>query len=678
MVQSAVRHEKPTEFVHLMRENVEVIPPAFGPTGADPAAAEEAKKLQRHRWKVLVGTFLLVFAGSMIWIWSRPAIYQSQAIIHFSYPQQLGQELSTIPVEQITLNQQRLTSFRVLESVSEQLRDARGLQVSPEQLSNLLSTEAQTESRIINLYATGQDAGVLHPVLSEWLNLYLAMLNLETVSDTAEELDIGADKLASLEAKIIDQRLLVEAFAEQHNIVSIERDENRTLNKITGLSASLDQADAELAASIAQLAAVENAEAQGEVLTHPDDAVQLNEIRSQIRALQVEMADLAERYTPEYMNLDPEIVGKQRALEKLQQELLTLEKDSQRRYTQESRRAVETARQNGDQLNQQLLELNKQAQEFNKQLSAYDRELESLSQLEEQAQILKNQMVEKEVQRPFEARINVLEEPFVPQYPIGPAYLRDSMIAFGAATAVAIGALLLFSFVVRQKQPAATLTSYTVVPPRPALNPASDPALTLQQQAQLGMQAPQARLEQTGVAEPVAQPLRLISREDCQHLYAGANRIGKVAIALSLNGVSPSELQTMPVSAVDLDNQCLHVPGSYARTLVLPPAIAGILQEVLDPALETIWPEHMDLHQLDQLMVNAAHDAGLAFPEQFSVAVLRHCYLTYLVTQGARLNDLEQVAGYINPAELGQYRSVNRRGDAVELSELQTGFPLDW
>ena len=675
---SAVRHEKPTEFVHLMRENVEVIPPAFGPSGTDQAAAEEAKKLQRHRWKVLVGTFLLVSAGAMIWIWSRPAIYQSQAIIHFTYPQQLGQELSTVPVEQITLNQQRLTSFRVLESVSEQLRDARGLDVSPEQLSALLSTEAQTETRIINLYATGLDSGILQPVLSEWLNLYLAMLELETVSDTAEELDIGADKLANLEEKIIDQRLLVEAFAEEHNIVSIERDENRTLNKIKGLSASLDKADADLAASIAQLASVEDAAARGELLTHPADANQLNGIRGRIRSLQAEMADLAERYTPEYMNLDPAIVGKRRALVKLQQDLVSLEKDSQQRHIRDSQRAVETARQNGDQLNLQLLELNKQAQEFNKQLSAYNRELESLSQLEEQAQVLKNQMVEKEVQRPYEARINVLEDPFVPQYPIGPAYLRDSLIALGASAAVAIGALLLFSFVVRQKQPAATVTSYTVVPPRPALDPASDPALALQQQAQLGVQAPQARLGQATSTDTPAQALRLISQTDCQQLYAGANRVGKIAIALSLNGVSPTELQAMPTDAVDLENQCLHVPGTYARTLRLPPPVAGILQETVNPELGSIWPEAMDLHQLDQLMVNAAHDAGLAFPEQFSVAVLRHCYLTYLVSQGARLNDLEQVAGYINPAELGQYRSVNRRGEVVELSELQTVFPLDW
>ena len=661
-----------------LRENVEVIPPMFGSSGTDQAAAEEAKKMQRHRWKVLVGTFLLVFVGAMAWIWSRPAIYQSQAIIHFTYPQQLGQDLSTVPVEQITLNEQRLTSFRVLESLSEQLRDARGLSVSPEQLSELLSTQAQTDTRIINLFATGLDANLLEPVLSEWLDLYLAVLALETESDTAEELDIGEDKLASLEEKIIDQRLLVEAFAEEHNIVSIERDENRTLNQIKGLSASLDRADAELADATARLASAQEAANRGELFTHPADANRINNLRNRINSLEAELTDLAERYTPEYMNLDPAIVGKKRNLTKFQQQLAELVEESQRRHIVDSQRAVETARTKGNQLNQQLLDLNKQAQEFNKQLGAYNRELQALSQLEEQAQVLQNQMVEKEVQRPYEARINVLESPFVPLYPIGPAYWRDSLIALGAAGGTAVGALLLFSFVVRQKQPAATVTSYTVVPPRPALDPASDPALALQQQAQLGMQAPAARLEHAPGSGVQPQSLRLLSQQDCQLLYDGANRSGKVAMALCLNGVSPTELAALSADSLDAESHSLHLSGAYARTLVLPEPVVSALVAMASAEQASIWPEPMDQAHLDQLMINAAHDAGLAFPDQLSIAVIRHSYLTYLVSQGARLNDLEQVAGYINPTELGQYRGVNRQGETSDLSALQLSYPLNW
>ncbi|MFQ3199223.1 MAG: succinoglycan biosynthesis transport protein ExoP [Paraglaciecola sp.] len=56
------------------------------------------------------------------------------------------------------------------------------------------------------------------------------------------------------------------------------------------------------------------------------------------------------------------------------------------------------------------------------------------------------------------------------------------------------------------------------------------------------------------------------------------------------------------------------------------------------------------------MIINAAHDAQLSFPEQLSVDVLRHTYLTFLVSQGACLNDLEQVVGYIMAIDLALYR----------------------
>jgi hypothetical protein len=38
------------------------------------------------------------------------------------------------------------------------------------------------------------------------------------------------------------------------------------------------------------------------------------------------------------------------------------------------------------------------------------------------------------------------------------------------------------------------------------------------------------------------------------------------------------------------------------------------------------------------------------------------------------LNDLEQLAGYIKPSDLSLYRQVNRRGNPVELENINRQF----
>ncbi|MEM5498905.1 hypothetical protein WNY77_15955 [Paraglaciecola mesophila] len=90
---------------------------------------------------------------------------------------------------------------------------------------------------------------------------------------------------------------------------------------------------------------------------------------------------------------------------------------------------------------------------------------------------------------------------------------------------------------------------------------------------------------------------------------------------------------------------------------------------------DLLWLNPLSVEDFNQLMINAAHDAELPYPDQLSGEVLRHTYLTYLVSQGVRLNDLEQVAGYLKPVELGKYRAVNRHGKSVDIEQANTIFP---
>lgn len=659
-------------------DNVEVISPSFGNDGQDRVSALESKKLQKQKWLVLALSFLIVSVIGLVWVWSRPPIYQSQAIIHFSYAERLNNQQAAVPEEQISLSQRRLTSYRILEAVSQQLSSELSLNLSPEALSLLLSTEANVGSRIINLYATGEQANLLQPVLDTWLNLYLQKLAEETVVNTEEDITLGREKLVALEEKIIEQRLFVEQYSEENNIISLERDENRTLAKIKSLGAALDQAETQQAEATASLTSVEQSIQQGQQVIHPADKTRLDAMRKSMKDIEAQLESLAQRYTAEYMNLDPNIVNLKRNLQNLVQRYEEGVALSQEKYIQDLARTVAASKDKQRQLEQQLDELGKEAQQFNQKLDEYARQTRSLKQLEEQAQQLKDQIVEKEVQKPFEAKISVMEAPFEPTYPISPLYWRDTGIVVAGAAGVSIFCLLLFSFVVRQKQPAATMTSYTVVPPSGltyhAQQGAQQQALEQQRTAMLGHQAAPLQLEQQA---SVSHP-RLLSIEECNQLYAVANRDGKLALSLVLSGVSPQEMLLISKGDFDDQTQALMLQGDFSRAVELMDDTAKMLAAMCVSAGDdsSLWPAHMTMEQFDQSIINMAHDAGLAYPEQLSLAALRHTYLTYLVTQGARLNDLEQLAGYVSPAQLSLYRQVNRRGEPVNLDQVNPLFPL--
>lgn len=655
-------------------QNVDVIPPNYANSANEHLAKLEEQTLQKNKWKVLLVTFLLVLLPTLGWIWSQPAVYQSVSVIHFSYPQQIGLELSTVPEEQITLNQQRLTSFRVLQQLSEKLASDYQIDLDTEQLSLILSTEAQTSSRIINLMATGQDASILEPVLLTWLQLYLSLLQIETVENTSEDIAITEQKVIALEEKIDQQREVLQAYSEQHNIISLERDENRTLSKIKSLNAALDKADNDQTSATAALETIRQANARGKGVAHPNDKNRINQVRQTINALKSELKSIAERYTPEYMERDPVIKRKITVLGESEARLEKLIVDSRQSYLDDLQRTLEKASTNQEILAEQLDELAKQAKEFNAKLNEFKRLDNSVKQLETQAQRLKDQVIEKEVEKPFEARINVLEHPFEPNFPIGPKYILQSGIALASAAIIALLALLVFSFIVRHKR-AVTTTNYNIVPSHSAmLSQQSTHALAHQQQNQLGNKTEPLALTQS----PEVAPQRLLAESEVKALYNVANAQGKLIVSLIMRGVSPMELAQLSIQQVDIDNQQLNLPGLHSRNIPLTTEQLSTLMSLaeVDSERHNIWGGDFSQEDFDQMIINTAHDANLAFSEQLSLGVLQHTYLTFLVMQGARLNDLEVLAGTISPANLALYRAVNRQGEAVDIEDVNPAYPL--
>ena len=216
----------------------------FYSAGVDISDAEH-KLFQKRKWQVLIGTFLLVLICANAAIWSQAPVFQSQSVLHFSYKSKTDQGFSEFAQRQITLHQQRLKSNSVLSSVSQELERSQGLMINVQTLFQALSIESSLTSRIISLSANGNEPQILKPILDALSKVYLQLIEFESQNNNNEELQLSSEQLGLLEVKIVNQQQLLELFAVENNITSLERDENRILSQVKNLGVSLDQTVAE-------------------------------------------------------------------------------------------------------------------------------------------------------------------------------------------------------------------------------------------------------------------------------------------------------------------------------------------------------------------------------------------------------------------------------------------------
>jgi len=644
----------------------------FSGVGTD-ASDVEHKRIQKRRWQVLIGMFLLVLIITNVLIWSQAPVYQSQSILHFSYKSKTDQGFADLAQQQISLHQQRLKSNSVLSRVSQELDQDQGLIINVQTLFQALSVEASLTGRIISLKANGNEPQVLKPILDVLSKVYLQLIESETEVNNNVELQVSSEQLALLEDKIANQQQFLELFALEYNITSLERDENRVLSQTKNLGESLDQAVAEQAQAKALLDSLTESIERGQDVIRPDDKSQINATKINLQDISAKLTALSEKYTEAYLERDPTIVSQQNKAQQLEQQLEVQIQTSQLMYIQDTQRDLNTANGKAKQLSTKLAEQVQLAQAFSQKLEQYKRLDNELKALQSQAQIITNQQVAQEVSKPFEAKITVLEPAFEPDFAVGPNYQLNTLLSLVVAAIAAIFSLLLYSFIVRQKVTTAAPHNFVVIPGQ--ANNVEPSGLSYAQH--WDPSAPTSRLASDPLKlSPITQTLRLLSTDECQALFSVANNQGKALIGMILSGVNIDELWGIEKTNFSQHYLALQIDNQFSRVIKIQKELAEALQVICNNITEkqTIWSNINSHEDFLPLLVNIGHDAQISFPEQLSLDVLRHTYLTYLASQGARLNDIEQVAGYTSPSDLALYRNVNQQGKLLDLEQIQTQF----
>ena len=628
----------------------------------------------RRRTRIFLSVVVISLLISLSYTFLRPAIYESRATLLVIPPvidERLGEVSNTQHVE---LELQHLAGHSLLTGVLETLSttdgrgDAAGLDLT--ELEEMLEAVPVANTNLVELVAQGSGKELLPVVINAWIDVYQGAHADSVAAESASEITETDQQLNELRQTVTEKREALDQFRKDYDIVSMERNENRMLKQLSGLTDSLNKANEEMIGARARLGAIKAAIAAGRPVVSDHGQDSLTNLEQRLVEIQEELKELELEFTPRYMAVDPKIKGLVRKRDLLVAGIQEKQIAGQQIALAEAEQDLATAQQSVVSIQAQLEEQKQQVMEFTTRFVEHEALQEDLLELETvyrevQSRQLQNQVNSKR-QYP---QIEVKEPAFLPERSIYPDYLRDSGISVAASVLLGLLVLGLYDFLNRSGRQSGLLQLRPVF-----VNAPGAPALE------------QVRAEQlpgAQIAPALAHQMsRELSVDEVLTLFRAADQKSRLLITLLLSGLSITEVSAMRMGDINLSDSELYIKGQHARKIAISPAIGAVISECITekpPADSPVCPDSsgatLGAGDLGALLACAAHDAGLVNPSEITPQALRHTYIAYLVRQGVRLSDLERVAGDMPPSVLAAYAAFSPPGPGTPLDSMGRDYP---
>ena len=636
------------------------------------------------RFAIFLAVFLASAAASLAYVYQRPAVYESTASLLVTPPADRTALAAALPSNPQAVGMERhaLMTNSLLELLSDRLNReapaAEGEDWSVPTLQEMLWVERFEETNIVRLWARGPDPAELPVLLNAWIDVYLkiqADFQESLYSETDRELSRQAIELQERVERKRDELAL---FRDTNDIVSMEREENRAVSRLRGLSLSLDEAREEVVKASSNLETATLAVARGEVVAGREDKIRIAELEDEVAIRRSQIADFRRRFTDAFIPLDRDIQLAFQELESFELQLAERRRIASERAIEEARRELASARQTAEELTRQLSESEREISAFSELFAEHEALTEELRDLEDAFRDITEQQVRRQVDRDRAVtQVEVLERANEPSEPSWPNYTRDAAIAVGGSALLGFIVVLAFDFFTRPPpqtgvQTLAPITIGTMTSPG-----------VFHEDAELVEETPArprlARQEPAAEPEPEVTELPV---ESVHRLLRAATPKTRALVALLLSGVSGSELLAVEGEDLDLQHGRLHISGLSDRTIALPASVRRSIaradfrtsrsgQTILRHKTE----ERYSLAELDGLISRAADDAELPNAAKVDSAQLRHSYLAFLARQGADLEDLQDIIGRISPTSRAVYARLAPAGSSRPRQEITPEYP---
>jgi succinoglycan biosynthesis transport protein ExoP len=536
-------------------------------------------------------------------------------------------------------------------------------------VQRMLSTETIEGTDVVQLRAEGPQRRFLARLVNTLTSVYQEHLATAYQKSTGTGADQLRDSVQALDQKVAAKRQEVETFRSSNDIVSAERDENQLLSAAKGLATALNEAKSKLAAAEGQLRAVRNAASAGQALVAAKDDPTVADLEKRASQLREELHGLQQRFTPQYLDLDPAIKGARARLDNLEQQIRAERAAGQRAAVAEAEGKVTAAREAVDQLQQQINDNKSAVQTFMARFGEYKAMQEDLTHLEQLHRAASDRLARVEASDSEVApHVEVLEAASVPQLPWRPLYARDAGISLGAAVALGFLGVWLVEFFSRPEPEIAAVERQPWWPVALGGGAAAAPH-------------PLIAADTARLPAPDPAPRELTDAEIAALLRA-ANDDGRLILTGLLSGLSAEEIVALDWDQIDLDAGTIRVSGESPRTLALNDPLRQLIaaRRELQPQAEgTVLRSpsggRLPVEDVRSLVMYAAYDAGLDTADEVTLRTLRHTYLVYLLRQGIRFADIGRIVGRLPQEELAAYTRFAPAQPRLPLEQVELTLP---
>lgn len=632
----------------------------------------------KSRWKVFFLVFVVTAILGLSFVYLRPAIYQASVSIVVSMPKDIDRASDIADVENVAIQRRVLLGQEILTNLSNRL-NGDGIIQSPTELKLNLDVYPEPETNLIELSCTGEDPQSVQKITNTWADIYdefrRAQLT-EVMESTTQRIK---EEQADLEKEINKTRQTLSDFRTKHNIVSDNREDNKSSSALRGLNRSLNSARESMLAAKSKVLAIEKAIERGEIVVPKEQRSSITQMQTEADSLRSQLVEARKNFTEKYIERDPFLAGIPAYLSELESTIEAAATIGRRAVQEEAQRNLETEEQAYTLLEQELSRRNRNIESFTENFKTFQVLEEDLSRKQQLHADGEERLTQIRVSNTKKyPPIQIIERAVVPRTPISPNYERDALLAIISALTFAVFATWLLDYLsgrsaVRNNAPQAfgvRVYSGNDSPRQAQFGP----PLT----EQIDDDSDKVMLASPRPTSKDDQLPRELAPIEVRLLLDPLQIEDVASVWLLLSGVSPREysllIEENRASAVDASSKSLSIPGLGQRQMEFSETGWHRIMPFVDAILTTQLDRLSRLRELDLAILAAAKTSGIDDPITVNALTIWHSYVMYLIRQGTNLTTLEHRVGPIPSAIATDLGLV---AGPLESNILNFDYPLE-
>jgi polysaccharide biosynthesis transport protein len=635
----------------------------------EPSGFNQKPWFRSHRFIIFVTVFLISAIASLSYNYSRPAVYRSSATLLTSAMTAIDREESTTAnAQHVAIQKQILLGHELVAETLTRLQasstDEAVLKLTAYDIQNFLTVEPIADTNLVEIRAEGTDPEFLPLLVNTWVDVYQDARAEDIKKLTGNTTRIIEDEMKGLAEKIEAKRVELENFRRINDISSTGRGENEPLARLNGINDSLNKASEDEVKAKANLDAIKSAIARDQAVVPDQDRGSLQDLERRLQDLREKMVEFDKKFTRDYLNKQPALKTIPEQIKKLEAEI-----NKKRAYGKdvaltEAENKYAAAQQTVIEIRAQLAEQKKLSAVFTTKFAEHDAlkaDLEGLEQLYRETQ---ERLVQIETsQKEKYPQVTVISRAYLSMDPVRPDYSRDALIALVSSLLLGLFAVWIFEYLTRKHEQPSPITLSGIH----LYNPNVADMLNYQQTAA----RPIEQRQKNALASPLHRELSVLQ---LRMLLNASNLKGKQVISLLLSGLTLDEAASLKGEQIDLVTSTVTITGSAPRTLTITHALKSLFTQS-DGRLVWDADKPASPYDLAAVLLCAAVDSGLPNSDEITAEAIRHSYIVYLVRQGLRLSDLEQITGYLEPTVISSYSAYSPPQQGLSIDNVELLHP---